>query len=201
MLHLNRRACVARLTLLRLTMIALFVTGAANAVTVTVPCSGSGGGASGLITAIETANSTPGASTINLTPGCVYRLTTQYAGQSQNGLPPVTGTLTINGYGATIERRQISGTPGFRIFAVASYTGFPNVFGDLTLNTVTLKGGQVTYDTAQYGSLCEDGVDAMGQAFFDIGFGGGVCRSRRQAHLKSQRGNREYRLGRDCLEL
>ncbi|MGI9074704.1 MAG: hypothetical protein ACR2JB_26085, partial [Bryobacteraceae bacterium] len=45
-----------------------------------------------------------------------------------------TGIITVNGYGATIARSQVSGTPPFRIFAVTSG-------GNLTLNVVTVKGG------------------------------------------------------------
>ena len=100
--------------------LALLMAGLAHAATITVPCSGSGRGASGLIAAIETANGTTGANTINLTPGCVYVLSALYPGESVNGLPPITGTITINGYGATIERSQAVGTPNLRIFAVAA---------------------------------------------------------------------------------
>lgn len=141
--------------------VALMVAGMAHAVTITVPCSGSGGGASGLIAAIETANSTPGANTINLTPGCVYVLSALYPGESANGLPPISGTLIINGYGATIERSQAAGTPNLRILAVG---------GNVTLNTVTVKGGKIFHN--DLGLSCESGDSAPSN---DEGFGGGIC--------------------------
>ncbi len=151
---------------------AFVLAGLAQAVTITVPCSGSGGGASGLIAAIEKANSTPGANTINLTPGCVYVLTALYPGESANGLPPITGTITIDGYGATIERSHASGTPPFRIFAVASGdNGVTSGTGDLTLNTVTLKGGKA-YHNDFGNNLCEDGGTPYAN---DQGYGGGIC--------------------------
>lgn len=150
--------------------IALLVAGMAHAVTITVSCSGSSGGSAGLIAAINTANSTSGANTINLTPGCIYTLIAQYPGQSLNGLPPITGTLTVNGYGATIERSHAEGTPSFRIFAVDA---FPPVSGNLTLNFVKVEGGRVLNN--DIGFPCEDGTDANGNPFFDAGFGGGIC--------------------------
>jgi hypothetical protein len=145
--------------------VALMIAGLAHAATQTVPCSGSGGGPSGLIAAVDTANSTPGPNTINLTPGCVYTLTTTHEGSggiSQNGLAPITGTLTINGYGATVARSPV-GTPFFRIFSVLAG-------GNLTLNTVTVKGGFADFiGDAQ--SPCQD----LNNQFSVVGFGGGVC--------------------------
>jgi hypothetical protein len=134
----------------------------ALATTITVACSGSGGGSNGLIAAIENANSAPGANTINLTPGCVYLLTTSYPLAGDNGLPPITGVITINGYGATIARSQPAGSFGFRILAVASG-------GNLTLNTVTIKGGRAFFNSG--GDACEATPDGN----LDRGFGGGLC--------------------------
>jgi hypothetical protein len=162
MVPIQARACPFQFTWVRPIGIALLLAGLGHAATTTVPCSGSGGAASGLIAAINTANSTSGTNTINLPPGCVYILTTTSASQSQNGLPPITGTITINGYGATVARSQAAGIPEFRIFAV--------VGGNLTLNTITIKGGAVNSVEAP-SAACEDDPEG----FPDEGFGGGVC--------------------------
>jgi hypothetical protein len=165
MLHGEGRVCSRfQSHWLRPIGVVVVVAGMAHAATITVPCSGSGGAASALVTAVDTANSTPGPNTINLTPGCVYTLTTTHEGNgiSQNGLAPITGTLTVNGYGASVARSPV-GTPSFRIFSVLAG-------GNLTLNTVTVKGGAASFiDNAQ--SPCQD-------LHFQIeadGFGGGVC--------------------------
>ena len=100
---------------------------------VSVPCSGSGGGAAGLIAAINAANTGSGG-TIKLAAGCTYRLTApNNSGQlGPNGLPVITSAITIRGNGATITRRS---TAPFRILEV---TG-PG--GNLTLQHVTITGG------------------------------------------------------------
>src|SRR5438270_289212 len=138
MSHVPARVCEIQFKPLRPIGLALLAAGLAHAATLTVPCSGSGGGASGLVAAIDVANSTPGPNTINLTPGCVYTLTSPHQVGSPNGLPPITGIVTVNGYGATVARSQAVGTPGFRIFSVLAG-------GNLTLNTVTVKGGSADY--------------------------------------------------------
>lgn len=50
------------------------------------------------------------------------------------GLPAITSAITINGNGSTIERSSVANTPNFRLFSVLTN-------GKLTLNQVTLKGG------------------------------------------------------------
>ncbi|MGI9023199.1 MAG: hypothetical protein ACR2HV_08220 [Acidimicrobiales bacterium] len=105
--------------------------GVAGAATVSVPCAGPGGGAAGLVAAVAVANTTTGADTIDLAAGCSYVLAAPAA--ADNGLPVVTGELTVRGHGATIRRS--SPTP-FRILEVA-----PG--GDLTLDQVTIAGGLV----------------------------------------------------------
>src|SRR5262249_37153009 len=92
----------------------------------------SSGNVTCLIAAINQANKHPGADTINLAPG-TYTLTS--ADNDQNGLPIITGKITINGEDAatTIIERDL-GAPGFRIFAVA-------VNGKLTLNGLAVVGG------------------------------------------------------------
>jgi hypothetical protein len=135
MSHVQGRVCPSfRFNWLRPIGLALVAAGMAHAVTIAVPCSGSGG-ASGLIAAINKSNNRLGANTINLTPGCVYTLSRTYQTYSgNNGLPLITGIIIMNGYGATIARSQAAETPTFRIFFVASG-------GTLILNTLTVKGG------------------------------------------------------------
>ena len=98
-----------------------------------VPCSGPGGGAAGLIAAVNAANS-GGGGTIGLAAGCTYRLTK--AGNSgalgPNGLPVITSAITIKGNGATIARRS---SQPFRILEVDG----PG--GNLTLQNLTITGG------------------------------------------------------------
>jgi len=86
-----------------------------------------------LIKAITAANLNSGADTIELPPNCVYNLTNSqnsYGGFGNNGLPPITDTLIINGYGATIQRTSAMTT--FRLFYVTSA---------MTLSQVALQGG------------------------------------------------------------
>ena len=89
-----------------------------------------------LISAITTANSTPGGGTVNLPSGCTFTLTAvDNTNDGSNGLPDITNAVTIDGNGATITRG--SGAPDFRFFLVDS--GSPG--GDLTLNSLTLSNG------------------------------------------------------------
>ena len=83
-----------------------------------VPCN-----SAALITAIKAASAA-----VNLTRGCHYALTTAVSGE--DGLPPITTRITVNGNGATID-----GTGAVRVFEVDG----PG--GNLTLNNVTITGG------------------------------------------------------------
>jgi hypothetical protein len=91
-----------------------------------------------LIAAISAANSR-GGGTINLAPGCTYRLTTVNNSNptnpivGANGLPVITTPVTINGAHTTIARS--SSAPSFRLFEVDG----PG--GSLKLNNLTLTGG------------------------------------------------------------
>lgn len=96
------------------------------------------GDVTGLIAAINAANTTGGHDTINLAQAGTYTLTAVNNvsnWEGQNGLPIITASsqITINGNGATIQRSSAEGTPSFRLF----YN-----YGDLTLNEVTIKGGK-----------------------------------------------------------
>jgi hypothetical protein len=97
-----------------------------------VPCSGKGGGSAGLIAAINSANSTGGA-TINLAAGCTYTLTTADNSDPMlgaNGLPVITSRITLNGFRTTIAGNDSN----FRILSVAGS-------GNLTLQGLTITGG------------------------------------------------------------
>jgi len=123
-------------------------TGVARADTVAVPCAGPGGGASGLVAAIDHANATPGPDTIDLASGCNYALTA--ASSPGNGLPVVTGELTIRGHDATIER---SSPAAFRILEVS-----PGA--EVLLDQVTVAGGAISLSgtTAFGGAILNGGL-------------------------------------------
>ncbi|CAN5201485.1 hypothetical protein BH18ACT4_BH18ACT4_11220 [soil metagenome] len=131
--------------------------GTAVAATSTVPCRGPGGGAAGLVAALNQANSTAEPDTIDLQIGCNYVLTS--AQSPDNGLPVVTSEVTINGNGATIERPN-SAAP-FRIFEVA-------IGGELTLDDVTISGGSVATSggvTAFGGGILNGGTLTVTDSF------------------------------------
>ncbi|MFC7242119.1 right-handed parallel beta-helix repeat-containing protein [Catellatospora aurea] len=86
-----------------------------------------------LIAAINTANTTPGADTLTLTRRCTYALVA--ADNPGNGLPIITGQITINGNGATITRRTYA--PNFRILHVGDT-------GTLVLNNLTVSHGSAS---------------------------------------------------------
>src|ERR1700674_2503777 len=100
---------------------------------VNVPCSGSGGGAAGLIAAINGANSGGGGS-INLARGCTYQLIAPDNVNpitGANGLPVVKSQITLNGRDTTIAGNGAD----FRIFE-ADGPG-----GNLTLQGLTITKG------------------------------------------------------------
>jgi CHRD domain-containing protein len=111
-----------------------------------VPCSGPGGGAAGLVAAVDTANAS-GGGTIILAPGCTYSLTSaNNLTAGANGLPVVRSPIRVIGSGATIA----GNSSNFRIILIAGAAG-----GGLTLIGITVTGGNAA---------------GMGPA----GFGGGI---------------------------
>ncbi|MBO0688656.1 MAG: hypothetical protein J2P40_03660 [Candidatus Dormibacteraeota bacterium] len=96
------------------------------AATQTVSCS-----AAALITAIDRANASGGGD-LTLTRGCRYTLTSAQPG-TEDGLPPIRSTITMNGNGATITRSGDSSTPDFRILEITS--------GELTVRSLTISNG------------------------------------------------------------
>jgi hypothetical protein len=85
-------------------------------------------GQAALVAAINAANSA-GGGTLNLAHRCDYQLTSS-PDDSENGLPPITTSLTINGNQATID-----GTESFRDFEVDG----PG--GNLSAHDLTITGG------------------------------------------------------------
>src|SRR5690242_2952097 len=134
-----------------------------------VPCS-----SSALVAAIQHANSA-GTATLLLSPGCNYVLTT--AVSADDGLPTVTGNLTITGsQGTTISR---SSATLFRIFHVAAggsltlsgvtlANGNTNNFGGaiLDLGNLALRNVTVTGSTAAFGGGLFTGTNARATASF-----------------------------------
>ena len=109
-----------------------------------------------LIAAIHIANSTPQADTIQLAAG-TYTLTAadNETSDGLNGLPVVTGQLTITGVTAessTIERAP--GAPAFRLLQVSAS-------GALTLRRLTLRGGSAGFGTWRGGAIYSRGDVAI----------------------------------------
>jgi hypothetical protein len=105
------------------------------------------GDVAGLIAAIHAANEfgtpeTP--AVVNLAPGGNYTLgIADNTDGGANGLPIITGTVTINGNGATIARSSADGTAAFRILHIS---------GTLQLDSVTLRNGSITGESFRSGS-------------------------------------------------
>ncbi|MCH6161294.1 right-handed parallel beta-helix repeat-containing protein [Streptomyces marispadix] len=85
----------------------------------------------GLIAAINRANS--GGGRITLAPHCTYTLTTR--DNADDGLPEITGNVTITGRDTTV-RRAPNAAQDFRILHVAPE-------GRLTVNSLTISGGRL----------------------------------------------------------
>lgn len=93
-----------------------------------------------LVNAINAANAIGGDDLV-LSPFCTYNLTTAH-GTSVNGpsgLPVITTPITLTGLGTDIARAP--GAPDFRIAEINGPGAYPGTSGGLTLNAVTLRGG------------------------------------------------------------
>ncbi|GAA1676623.1 hypothetical protein [Streptomyces yatensis] len=126
----------------------------------------------GLVDAIDQAN-TSGAR-ITLAPRCTYTLTTP--DNPDDGLPEITGEVTISGNGSTI-RRDPDATEDFRIFHVVSG-------GTLTLKSLTVSGGVSSGSGG--GALNEQGTLNLDDATFKDNLadtGGGVSNDGGQLSL------------------
>ncbi|MGY4967526.1 hypothetical protein [Streptomyces sp. 900105245] len=97
---------------------------------IAVPCNA---GENGLSAAIATANGTTESDIISLARGCTYTLTTNHGVDDADGLPAITGTLTIDGNGATVTRSDSANA--FRILHIS-----PS--GKLTLRNTNISNGR-----------------------------------------------------------
>jgi hypothetical protein len=96
----------------------------------------------GLIGAVKRANVCFSAATINLALNGNYDLTSaNNSTDGENGLPSISGEITINGNGSIIQRDSNS---TFRIFHVAEG-------GNLTLNDLTIRNGHIDYSEDHWG--------------------------------------------------
>ena len=111
---------------------------AATAVAPTlVPCtSDNAANVAALRSAIAAANAAA-SGVVTLAPECTYSLTqpdNSPTYTTANGLPIITGAVTIEGQGATVQRETNAGSPAFRFFLVANG-------GSLVIDRLTLRGG------------------------------------------------------------
>ncbi|MEC4982653.1 MAG: Ig-like domain-containing protein [Oscillatoria sp. PMC 1068.18] len=123
-----------------------------------------------LIQAIQDANASAEADTINLDAGATYTITGDETGvpfsnvrretpqlitNGVSGLPSITSEITINGNGATIERED-GASENFRLFYISSD-------GNLTLDSVTLQGGRAEDAAGEAGetSVAQDDGGAI----------------------------------------
>jgi predicted outer membrane repeat protein len=115
-------------------------------------------GSAALAAAVTSAAS---GTTLSLAPGCDYVLTA--------ALPTITGDLTIDGHGATVERSDAPGTPAFTILtvdgdgadeitAIINRVDFRNGNGAISvtgLGTIAVTGGTFTANTAANGGAID----------------------------------------------
>ena len=110
---------------------------AAAVVPAEVPCTAdNAANVAALRNAIVSANAA-GGGTVTLAPDCTYTLTdpdNRPTYTTPNGLPIITGAVTIEGAGATVQRAPGVGTPQFRFFQVGDGAS-------LLIDGLTLRGG------------------------------------------------------------
>ncbi len=104
-----------------------------------VPCN-----TDSLISAINSANANAAGGTLVLAAHCTYRITTPAT--VDDGLPPITGNLTMKGQSATITRDSADATPQFRIFNVASGATLNVDFLTISNGSTTGLGGAIHVD-------------------------------------------------------
>ena len=170
MIKIIRRILLPTLLVVTCAVLFLRVT-PAYASTYTVNCT-----AADLVTKIgQAVTSNNQADTVTLEAGCTYTLTAAVSDGTDNGanglrrLTGTSGALTINGNGATIERSSAGAS--FRLFEVAS--------GSLTINNLTLAGGQTSDGgaifngggaiTIRNSTLTNNGAAGLGGAIANAG--------------------------------
>src|SRR5262245_59495514 len=117
---------------LSLAMVPTVPASAAAPSEIRVPCND----ITALQNAINQANASANAGRITLASHCTYTLTA--ADNPDDGLPEITGNVTISGRDTTI-RRAPDATQDFRIFHVPAAGGARS----LTLNSLTISGGSL----------------------------------------------------------
>lgn len=159
-MRMGSRSSVVLLTALAVAAVAVAPSGggtrAANALA-PVPCD-----VPALVDAINAAN-TAGSGTIKLTQGCVYLITAPAT--VSDGLPAITGAITINGAGAAIARDESASA--FRLITV-------NPGAKLTLKRAKLENGNTP---SLGGGIQNLGTLVADQVVFDgnrAGNGGGL---------------------------
>ena len=117
-----------------------------------VPCSGTGGGAPGLVAAVNAAN-LHGGGTIRLAANCTYTLVkADNETNGGNGLPVLTAPITIAGGPATtLARASAVGTPTFRIAEIAEGA-------TVSITGVGIEGGLLLGDDGQGGGILNEGT-------------------------------------------
>ncbi len=134
-----------------------------------------------LITAINNANTdtdTDGAAFgciagsgddhLSLTTNGIYTLTEVVQG-NEDGLPWITSTITINGHSATITHPFVA-YDTFRLLHVAAT-------GNLTLNNVTLTGGNMGYGSSGDSGILNEGTTTLNHSRVSGNSYGGVANS------------------------
>src|SRR5580765_1123906 len=123
--------------------------------------------AGALVAAIHSANAKGGVNTLVLAADCTYALqAVDNPTKGANGLPVITGAMTIVGNRAVIERGNNPATPPFRLF-------FVDTTGDLTLQDLTIRNGQARSGSPSLRGpdrvLCRGGAGAQGGGIFNRG--------------------------------
>ena len=130
------------------------------------------GDVEGLIAALHMANTDPAVDTVALAADGVYVLTQAAdAADGANGLPSITGSVTIQGNGASVIRSAEA--DDFRILHVAEG-------GSLMLDKITLRGGHVVGEGVAHfgGAILNRGTLTLHQSTLAEneaeGFGGAI---------------------------
>jgi hypothetical protein len=132
---------------------------AAAAARVNVPCN-----TAALVTAINTANGAGSPQTLNLAASCTYNLTTAAASgtRGDDGLPIITGNITLVGNGTTIRRVSAS---LFRLLEVTGTLGVRGLLlrdGDVGLNPgggiLSAHGIVAITSSTIYGNVADNGA-------------------------------------------
>ena len=138
--------------------------------------------ATDLVASITAANS-GGPSTVTLAAGCTYTLTAvdNTSATGPNGLPLITGDVTIAGNNAVIERSTAATTPKFRLLEVADGAAVALRLQQLTLRRGVSSSLEGTASGAGGGILVNGGVVTLtntivtGNSAGDNSSGGGLA--------------------------